>query len=82
MAPPWKGGLPKGIEGSNPSLSAKIRNQKKRTKWGRAFGATPFRLQNVISISGGRGEIRTPGEVSPTHAFQACPLDHSGTLPL
>ena len=62
--------------------TAKIRNQKKRTKWGRSFGATPFRLQNVISISGGRGEIRTPGEVSPTHAFQACPLDHSGTLPL
>src|SRR3990167_10669311 len=48
MAPPWKGGLPKGIEGSNPSLSAKIRNQKKRTKWGRAFGATQYSLKKPI----------------------------------
>ena len=37
--------------------TAKIRNQKKRTKRGRAEGATPFRLQNAISISGGGGGI-------------------------
>ena len=43
--------------------------------------ATPFRLQVPILNFGGEGEIRTRGGVSPTHAFQACPLDHSGTSP-
>lgn len=31
--------------------------------------------------SGGQGGIRTLGDVSATHAFQACPIDHSGTCP-
>src|SRR3989338_7077405 len=30
---------------------------------------------------GGEGGIRTHGEVSPTHAFQACSLSHSDTSP-
>ena len=42
-----------GIGGSNPPASAKIRNQKKQTKRGRAKGATPFRLQNPILNFGG-----------------------------
>ena len=41
--------------------TAKIRNQKKRTKRGRAEGATQFRLQKLISIFGGESEIRTRG---------------------
>ena len=32
--------------------------------------------------SGGWGGIRTHGTVSGTHAFQACPFDHSGTHPV
>jgi hypothetical protein len=31
--------------------------------------------------SGGEGGIRTHGEVSPTHAFQACSFSHSDTSP-
>ena len=30
---------------------------------------------------GGQGGIRTLGELTPTHAFQACSLDHSDTCP-
>ena len=30
---------------------------------------------------GGEGGIRTPGKVAPTHAFQACSLNHSDTSP-
>ncbi len=30
---------------------------------------------------GGQGGIRTHGRVSPTHAFQACSLNHSDTCP-
>ena len=30
---------------------------------------------------GGEGGIRTHGEVSPTHAFQACSFSHSDTSP-
>ena len=31
--------------------------------------------------TGGTGEIRTLGTVARTHAFQACPFNHSGTVP-
>src|SRR2546426_12628618 len=31
--------------------------------------------------NGGEGGIRTHGEVSPTHAFQACSFSHSDTSP-
>ena len=45
----------KGSAGSNPALSAKIRNQKKQTKRGRAEGATlmhsPRRIQNPKGFS-------------------------------
>ena len=45
----------KGTVGSNPTLSAKIRNQKKRTKRGRAEGATlmhsPRRILNPKAFS-------------------------------
>jgi len=37
----------------NPPVSARIRNQKKRTKRGRACGATPFRLPIPIFNFGG-----------------------------
>ena len=51
----WKAGVPKGTAGSNPVSSAKIRNQKKRTKRGRAEGATlmhsPRRIQNPKGFS-------------------------------
>src|SRR5437667_1045913 len=30
---------------------------------------------------GGEGGIRTHGEISPTHAFQACSFSHSDTSP-
>ena len=49
-APVSKTGVPQGTASSNLALSAKIRNQKKRTKRGRAEGATlmhsPRRIQN------------------------------------
>src|SRR5258708_32635189 len=32
-------------------------------------------------LPGGEGGIRTHGEVSPTHAFQACSFSHSDTSP-
>ena len=31
--------------------------------------------------NGGEGGIRTLGKVTPTHAFQACSLNHSDTSP-
>ena len=34
----------------------------------------------LIGVSG-QGGIRTLGELAPTHAFQACSLDHSDTCP-
>ena len=33
------------------------------------------------TLNGGEGEIRTPGRLAPTHAFQACTLSHSDTSP-
>ena len=38
-------------------------------------------LEEVPLDDGGQGGIRTHGTVSGTHAFQACPFDHSGTCP-
>ena len=52
-APVLKTGVSQGTVSSNLTPSAKIRNQKKWTKWGRAEGATPFRLQKTISNFGG-----------------------------
>ena len=53
-----------GTAGSNPALSAKIRNQKKRTKRGRAEGATlmhsPRRIQNPKGFSTLRVARRLP----------------------
>ena len=47
--------LLKGSGGSNPPVSAKIRNQKKQAKRGRAEGATlmhsPRRIQNPKGFS-------------------------------
>ena len=37
--------------------TAKIRNQKKWTKWGRRFAPTAFLLRNPISFSGGEREF-------------------------
>ena len=31
--------------------------------------------------NGGKDRIRTCGRVAPTHAFQACALNHSATFP-
>ena len=52
-----------------------------------APGSVVTRLRNntarwqVSYRFGGEGGIRTRGECKPTHAFQACPLGHSGTSP-
>ena len=35
----------------------------------------------LSSLALGQGGIRTLGWLSPTHAFQACPIDRSGTCP-
>ena len=35
-----------------------------------------------FKLNGGEDRIRTCGELAPTHAFQACPLNRSGTSPL
>ena len=35
-----------------------------------------------LGINGGRGGIRTLDTLSRMHAFQACALNHSATLPL
>lgn len=37
--------------------------------------------KNLKSNHGGRDGIRTHGAVAHTHAFQACSLSHSDTLP-
>ena len=37
--------------------------------------------QRIYEINGGEDRIRTCGELAPTHAFQACPLNRSGTSP-
>ena len=39
-------------------------------------------LFNINELSGGRGGIRTLDTLSRMHAFQACALNHSATLPL
>ena len=45
------------------------------------FGANP-RAENIRPIgTGGRGGIRTLDTLSRMHAFQACALNHSATLP-
>ena len=41
----------------------------------------PWQSQG-LAIIGGETGIRTLGTVSRTHAFQACPFDHSGISPL
>ena len=46
---------------------------------------SPGRVRDSLNwhlISGGEGGIRTHGRVSPTHAFQACSLNHSDTSPI
>ena len=35
----------------------------------------------IYKVNGGRDGIRTHGAVAHTHAFQACSLNHSDTLP-
>lgn len=38
-------------------------------------------LKLLDDYSGGEEEIRTPGTVARTHAFQACQFNHSCTSP-
>lgn len=38
-------------------------------------------LKQLFKYLGGRDGIRTHGTVARTHAFQACSLNHSDTLP-
>ena len=61
--------------------TAKIRNQKKRTKLGRAFGATPFRLPIPILNFGGDGRIRTSDTRKGIPHFECGPFNLSGTSP-
>lgn len=42
---------------------------------------SPSDPQGVGTRASGRRGIRTLGTLSRTHAFQACPFNHSGTLP-
>ena len=42
---------------------------------------TPKGSSFLFSLSGGSERIRTSGTVARTHAFQACSLNHSDTLP-
>ncbi len=39
-------------------------------------------LHMRLNDSGGQGGIRTHGDLSATHAFQACSFDHSDTCPV
>ena len=58
--------------GSHPSLAVPV--------WRRWFlSCGKIRIQPFGSR--GQGGIRTLGELTPTHAFQACSLDHSDTCP-
>ena len=42
---------------------------------------TAISPSSTESFNGGKMGIRTPGRVSPTHAFQACSLSHSDISP-
>jgi hypothetical protein len=51
----------------------------------RRFGRLTYKSQKCereqSSRGGGQRGIRTLGRLSPTHAFQACAIDHSATCP-
>lgn len=61
------------------------RQETKKPRFPREKGA--FRVSGETSfdalrlIFGGAGGIRTRGGDKPTHAFQACDLNHSSTAP-
>src|SRR3954463_12508451 len=49
------------------------------TTFGSLWRANDF--NDVASVAGGQGGIRTRGGCYTTHAFQACALNHSATCP-
>jgi hypothetical protein len=46
-----------------------------------AFAAEPDRIKSLEADDGGRGEIRTHGELAPTAVFKTAALNHSATRP-
>ena len=67
---------------SRPTAPGPIRNCSERPSRTMTpeLNATPGALRKTPRY-GGEDRIRTCGEFAPTHAFQACPLNRSGTSP-
>lgn len=70
------------ISYAQSSLCKKFYFKLKITKHsGRLLTAWAVKTRRYLVVNGGGGEIRTPGELSPTTVFKTVPFNHSGTPP-